>query len=61
MKEFKEDKIKLEEEIVELINKFEEKYECHIYEINLIHDAFRDQFTGLHAKTLKANINFIID
>ena len=61
MKEFKEDKIKLEEGIVELINKFEEKYECHAYEINLIHDAFRDQFAGLHAKILKVNINFIMD
>lgn len=58
MKEFKEDHEKLEEDIVKLINEFEEKYKCYIYEINLIHDGGRHSDGKMDIKTVTAMTRF---
>lgn len=42
MKKLKEDKRKLELEILKLINKFEEENDIYLYKINLIHDMYRN-------------------
>ncbi len=38
MKELKEDKTKLEKELLEIIRKFEEKYGVEIYDIVISHE-----------------------
>jgi len=58
MKEFKEDKEKLENEIVKLINEFEEKYNVYIYEVNLQHDGGRNSNGKHDIKTVMAMTRF---
>ena len=58
MKELREEKYKLEEEILKLINKFENKFDCYVYEINLLHNGGRNVNGELIAKTIKTKVNF---
>ena len=53
MNEFRKDIKKLEEDILNLINKFEKKYNCYIYDIDLIHVGGRQVNGELHANTIK--------
>lgn len=58
MKELREEKHKLEEEILKLINKFEDKFDCYVYEVNLLHNSGRYADGKLIAKTIKVDTNF---
>lgn len=58
MKEFREDKKQLEKEILELIKKFEKKYNCYVYEINLLHNGVRQMNGELHANTIQVVIDY---
>lgn len=51
MKEFREEKKIVEKEILKIINNFEEKYNCYIYEINSLHEGGRNINDELKAKT----------
>jgi hypothetical protein len=57
MKEFREDKKQLEEEVLKLINEFEKKYNCYVYEIDLLHKG-RYVSRGLHANTIQVVIDY---
>ena len=58
MKEFREDKKKLEKEILKLVNKFEDKFECYVYQVNLLHNGGRNQKGKLKAKTIQVSAEF---
>ena len=58
MEELREEKKKLEEEILKLINKFENKFECYVYEVDLIHNGGRNIDGVLIAKTTKVDTEF---
>ena len=58
MNELREDKKELEKEILKLINEYEKKYNCYIYEIDLLHNGGRTVNGELHANTIQVNIDF---
>jgi len=58
MKEFREDKKELEKEVLKLINEFEKKYNCYVYEINLLHNGGRYVSGELHANTIQVVIDY---
>lgn len=58
MKEFREDKKKLEKEILELIKKFEKEYNCYVYEISLLHNGGRQMNGELHANTIQVVVDY---
>lgn len=58
MKELKEEKKKLEEQMLKLINEFEDKFECYVYDINLLHNGGRNKDGKLEAKTILVKAEF---
>ncbi len=58
MKELKEEKKKLEEQMLKLINEFEDKFECYVYDINLLHNGSRNKDGKLEAKTILVKTEF---
>lgn len=58
MKEFREDKKKLEKEILELINKFEKEYNCYVCEIGLLHNGGRQMNGELHTNTIQVVVDY---
>ena len=58
MKEFREEKEKLEAKIKENINDFEEKYNCYITNVDLIHTGGRTMDGKLNARTKIVNVDF---
>ena len=58
MKELREEKKKLEEGILKLINKFEDEFECYVYQVNLLHNGGRNKDGKLEAKTVQIIAEF---
>ena len=58
MQELREEKKKLEEQLLKLINNFENKFDCYIYEIDLLTNEGRTIAGELIAKTILVKINF---
>jgi hypothetical protein len=58
MEELREEKKKLEEQILKLINEYEDKFECYVYDINLLHNGGRNKCGKLEAKTILVKVEF---
>ena len=58
MKELREEKKKLEEQILKLVNEFEDKFECYVYQVNLLHNGGRNQKGKLEIKTIQVSAEF---
>jgi len=58
VQELREEKKKLEEQLLKLINNFENKFDCYIYEIDLLHNEGRTMAGELTAKTILVKTNF---
>lgn len=58
MKELREEKEKLEGQILKLINEYEDKFECYVYGINLLHNGGRNKDGKLEAKTILVKVEF---